>query len=632
MKLTKIKIKNFKSIDELEFDVKKYGQSYTTMFVGINETGKSNILEAMSYFNAPTDDVNFNEINNRNNTKSKNIELCFEIEFENENIYIDELKEKPEISKRLLQSIKIKKVSKYVFLEKEKTVFETRYVNEFEGIVSEDFYSKGTPVSITDIKHESEIIDEDKHQYNTQLDDEKLLGQILNPLLNEVTKKYEFSLTLWKPEPKFLITEPVDLNAFKDDPSLNIPLKNIFALSDFKKDHEIKEKIEGIVGDYGLRRGLASELTSKATEYFEGVWEHKTEIDIEINDNLKCTVNVKDKGEPNKNKFFKMNSRSQGFQQFASLILSLSIQNHSLDMKNNLILIDEPENHLHPSGIRDMKEELLKIGKNNYVFLATHSYFMIDRSDKERNFIIKKDKKQNTIYSQIKEEEDIFDDEVLANAFGINIYKDFLTPHKLLVEGLSDKKILLKAIKKLNPEIQIGISNGYGSNIVAVASRFGLEKIESLVVLDDDPSGRSNKDKIIEIGGIYSTSNVLTIKDIEPNIIEKGTIEDTLGLEFIQTILDSYLEELCSDEDGANLKLVHTKPVIEQIKIYFQNQNHGEDIDNFLEKLKTKISEEFNPSNMESNFPLLKSLVEKIKAKFKGEDEELVPQNTNKLK
>lgn len=31
MKITKIKLENFKSIKKIEFDIKKYGKSYTTM-------------------------------------------------------------------------------------------------------------------------------------------------------------------------------------------------------------------------------------------------------------------------------------------------------------------------------------------------------------------------------------------------------------------------------------------------------------------------------------------------------------------------------------------------------------------------------------------------------------------------
>ncbi|TFH40412.1 MAG: ATP-binding protein, partial [ANME-2 cluster archaeon] len=261
-----------------------------------------------------------------------------------------------------------------------------------------------------------------------------------------------------------MITEPINLQTFKDNPLTNIPLKNIFVLSKYKTNEEIKTKIEEIINNHSRRRGLQSTLSKNATNYFGNVWNHKIEIDIEISETLMCNVHIKDKGKANENKFFNMNSRSQGFHQFASLILSLSIQNHSLDMKNRLILIDEPENHLHPSGIRDMMEEFLKIGENNYVFLATHSCFMIDKKTKQRNFIIKKDNANNTIYQQINEESEVFDDEVLRDAFGINIYRDFLSPYKLLVEGLSDKKIIKKTLDKLKVKETILITNGYGDN------------------------------------------------------------------------------------------------------------------------------------------------------------------------
>lgn len=65
MKITKIKIENFKSIKEIEFDLKKYGSSYTTMLVGINESGKSNILEAMSYLNTPEGEFDYNVIHHQ---------------------------------------------------------------------------------------------------------------------------------------------------------------------------------------------------------------------------------------------------------------------------------------------------------------------------------------------------------------------------------------------------------------------------------------------------------------------------------------------------------------------------------------------------------------------------------------
>ena len=617
MELLKITIENFKSIDKLEFDIKKYGSSHTSMFVGINETGKSNILQAMSFLELPKEPFEFKELNNRNNTKSESIDLYFEMKFKNKKTYLEILKEKLIESKKFFEEFLISKIIKNVFLEKNKKNFECQYELEFDDFDATNYFNKKNPASKIEIKHKSELKEADKELYE-KLDTEKL-EELLKPILEEIIIKYEPSVTFWKSEKEFLISKPIDLNSFKNNPSINIPLKNLFALSDYKTNEEIKTKVEDIVGNHDLRRGLSSQLTNNATNYFTKVWDQNIVIDVEISESLLCTVHVKDKGKLNENKFFNMNSRSQGFHQFASLILSLSIQTHILNMKNQLILIDEPENHLHPSGIRNMMQELLNIGQNNYVFLATHSCFMIDHKNKERNFIIKKDKKQNTVFNQITEELNIYDDEVLCDAFGINVYKDFLSPYKVLVEGLSDKKILQKTIAKLKIIQDIRTTNGYGSNIVSIASRFNFEKIKPLVLLDDDKTGSINKDKIIAIGGIYSNANVFTIRDIEPKIISKGTIEDTLGQRFVQSSLASYWCVVFKNKLD-KFVLNESSPFIEQIKAYLKEEKPEEDKDKFLEGLKTKISEDFNPSNMDKNFSLLKNLVEKIVKKLKEDD------------
>lgn len=611
MKLVKIIIQNFKSIDNMELNITKYGKSYTTMFVGINEVGKSNILEALSYFMAPTETVYFSDFNNRNYKDKNYVDIYFDMEFENKKTYIDELKLEMNLSDKFISNFKITNVSKNIYLEKDSDTFQTNYSFDIESPIPEYYHSSAPKM---EIKHKTELTASEAEQFVKF--DQDSFSDILNPILVEIVKKYEFHLTFWKPDKQYLITEPIDLNVFKDNPNINIPLKNIFALCGYKQKDEIKAKVEEINRDIGLRRGLASELTKNATTYFGNVWEHKIEIDVEISENLRCNVHVKDKGKYNATKYYNMNSRSQGFHQFMSLILSLSIQNHSLDMKNQLILIDEPENHLHPSGIRDMAQQLLTIGENNYVFLATHSCFMIDKGNKERNYIIKKDAKQNTSYLQITEDKNIFDDEVLSDAFGINVYKDFMIPNRLLVEGASDRTILTKAIEKMKITTEIGITNGYGSNIVSVASRLNLEKINSLVILDDDSTGKMNKERIIKIGGIYSATNVMTIRDHVPEIIDGGTIEDTLGTEFVQSCLDKYWAEKFEGNHNT-LTLDNNKPLIKQIKDHMNGNIPKNDIDEVIKDLKLKISEDFNPSNIDSNFPLLKSLVEKIESKYK---------------
>lgn len=620
MLLKQIEISNFKSISHLKFEVKKHGNSYTSMFVGINEVGKSNILQAMSFLETPTDTFDFLDFNNQNNSKKQYIDIYFRFEFENDDTYTTALKEGIVESDVFLTLLDIQTVTKNVYLERGETVFQEIYEICWGGIEVKEFYYSEIVAGKYEIKHINELEIEDTGILD-ELDEDKLRKILVN-VLEYTIKKHENKVSFWKPEKKYLITEPINLHLFKDNPLTNIPLKNIFALSKYKTDEDIKIRIEEIINNQSLRRGLQSILSKNATKYFGNVWEHEIEIDIEITETLMCNVHIKDKGKTNENKFFNMDSRSQGFNQFTSLILSLSIQNHSLDMNNRLILIDEPENHLHPSGIRDMMDEFLKIGENNYVFLATHSCFMIDKKTKQRNFIIKKDNAKNTIHQQIREESEVIDDEVLLEAFGINIYKDFLSPYKLLVEGQSDKKIIEKALDKLKVKETILITNGHGDNIVSVAGRLNYEDISPLVILDDDKSGRNNRGKIVKIGGNFTDKNVLTLKDLESHIVTKGTIEDLLGKAFIESKFKEQYK-LDFEKKLDTFSLDETKPFVSQIKIYLQKYENNADFEKFLEDLKTKIAEDFNPTvaGFDGEFPLLKSAVEKIVTQLGAEIE-----------
>jgi predicted ATP-dependent endonuclease of OLD family len=611
MLLKQIKIQNFKSIFDLNFEAKKHGNSYTSMFVGINEVGKSNILQAMSFLETPTEEFNFLDLNNQNNDKGEYVNIYFEFEFENDKTYLAVLKKKIVGSDTFLKLLNIQTITKNVFLKRGETVFQEAYKINLEDFKFKDYFYSRLPTEEYKIKHKDEL-KEDELAVFEKLDEDKL-KEILIDLLEETIKEHETKVSFWRPKKEYLITEPINLQIFKDNPLTNIPLKNIFVLSKYKTNEEIKTKIEEIIDNQSLRRGLQSTLSKNATKHFGNVWKHGIEIDIEISEPLMCNVHIKDKGKANENKFFNMNSRSQGFHQFASLILSLSIQNHSLNMENRLILIDEPENHLHPSGIRDIMEELLKIGENNYVFLATHSCFMIDKKTKQRNFIIKKVNAKNTIYHQIREESEVIDDEVLREAFGINIYKDFLSPYKLLVEGLSDKKIIEKTIAKLKVKETILITNGYGDNIVSIASRLNYEDISPLVILDDDESGKKNRDKIVKIGSNFTDTNVLTLKDLESHIVTGGTIEDLLGKVFVESKFKEQYN-LKFEKEPENFSLDETQPFVKQIKIYLQRNGNGADFEKFLEDMKTKIAVDFSPTDagLNGDLSLLKSVVEKI--------------------
>ncbi len=87
LKITKIEINNFKSIDSIEFKINKIGKSYTQMLVGINESGKSNILHAMSLFDSSTESYDYNILHNQKDLENNDIEIIFHLHFESKKSY-----------------------------------------------------------------------------------------------------------------------------------------------------------------------------------------------------------------------------------------------------------------------------------------------------------------------------------------------------------------------------------------------------------------------------------------------------------------------------------------------------------------------------------------------------------------
>ena len=240
--------------------------------------------------------------------------------------------------------------------------------------------------------------------------------------------------------------------------------------------------INNALEDVDSRSELESELSTKTTEYISKVWANQNvKISVRISDTGKCTIQIEDTS----SRYFDMKLKSDGFKQFISLILSLSAENSVKKLSDTLILIDEPETHLYPESIEDMKRELLKIGENNYVFISTHSPFMIDRECSERHWKIEKNGIK-TFATQISDSISMWDNKVLNSAFGLNIFRELLPQKIIIVEGNDDKQILEKLFKVTNIKDHYAIkSSGGASHMINLATMFCGEKVYPYFIVDD---------------------------------------------------------------------------------------------------------------------------------------------------
>jgi len=387
MKLTKITIKNYKSIDKLKLNLNENEKNSGLFgFLGLNESGKSNLLKAISMKDY-LDEFNYVDFINHEK-EGEPIEVIYEFSIDLDDKKITELlkKNKPlEIPKEFIKEIKIKGVTITSRIEKGNVPI--NYVDfELENKELEGWEKDSTNL----IKKSTKTTDEESNILN--------LNEFLKENLSDTIILKSPKIIFWKSEDKYLMNTKIDLNIFKPNPKAHsIPLKNCFLLAGIN-EKKIPDKITTILSDSIAQKNFIEKLDSKVTEFVNKVWsEHDVEIGFAIQTNV-LQFTVKDR----KGQHQKVGDRSDGFRQFISFLLSSSAEVKTGQLDDSILLIDEPETHLHPTAQEYLKNEFIKISKNNIVMFATHSSYLIDKENFSNYFRISKNTKLHTELEQFK--------------------------------------------------------------------------------------------------------------------------------------------------------------------------------------------------------------------------------------
>lgn len=387
MKLKSIEINNFKSISEIEIPFNSYGKangkSSTNILVGLNESGKTAILEAISFLNTGLADVEYETYCSLESQEDDNyIDIYAHYEIIDQDGWRKLIPESS-IPKSILNKVEIKVFTLNVYKNIETGSNQQLSIEINDTFPFHEYIVIKKALTIGGINSEIEMIAELKSFNNVKFEITPLNAKSFltpgqrsldkNYLKNKILIKVEpyFSkklpnIQIWKPSQDYLINDIIDLNAFKENPNLSIPLRNIFHIYGKNSDDEIKATIEKALSNQARCDELQEKISETITKYINKIWkEHKIKLRMSINAN-KCQILIEDKDK--KFAYYTMQQRSDGFKQFISLILSISAQNESQKLVNNIILIDEPEVHLHPSGIKYMRDEILKIGKKQQCY------------------------------------------------------------------------------------------------------------------------------------------------------------------------------------------------------------------------------------------------------------------------
>jgi predicted ATP-dependent endonuclease of OLD family len=365
MKLDSVKISNYRSVKGLVLSVKNIGGSYLRTLVGVNEAGKTNILKAIYAANKNTK-INYEQDchkDARRNGQPIKISLIFKLDDTEIGLLEDLLLEEKILPAN--KESKIRSIEKCVIVNK-------------SNVRTEEFWPIVPPKGLRFIRKSAEetVVNAQGATNQVEVTCEELKEAIKKKEPGSFLGQLNTKIVYWKASPEYLISEPVNLNTLKNDKNFNIPLSNLFNLIGITSEN-LNALIERIKNDPAERRQISLSLSKKATDYIRQVWpESKVNFEIWIEENNNCTVHI---GDNDSSELFRMNERSDGFKQFVSILLTLSVESRNRTLTDNIILIDEPEINLHPSSISYLLDELLKISQTNYLFVSTHSIFMIDK-------------------------------------------------------------------------------------------------------------------------------------------------------------------------------------------------------------------------------------------------------------
>lgn len=304
--------------------------------------------------------------------------------------------------------------------------------------------------------------------------------------------------------------------------------------------------------------------------------------------------------------------RSKGLVWFLSLWLELKAQ----DIEHNdlVLLLDEPDQHLHVKAQNDILKLINKLASNkdekrgDQIIYATHSPYLIEINYLSRIKLILNTEKQGTkiediVTSKIDTEYKKDALQPIADAIGLNVC-EFSTLNKknVILEGISDF-YYFSAMKKIlgkNGDYHFvpGIGVRQINNLISLSVGYGLEWI---AIIDDDPDegGKDSKKKFDEIKDFVFDGDEEKTKE------KVYTLSDITGIENMFTTDDLKLVNTNVGKSTDKVKAVGQKRKMFFSKLFFEKVNSEDKNNNITaEKLSDTAKDNFGKAFdfIEKNF------------------------------
>lgn len=534
MKYSEFKIKNFKGIENITFDLDKSPEANIYTLVGLNESGKTTILEAINLFN-PTDQglsaleipgtsiKDFNlliPISRRDNfTDTVSIEVTLSLE-QSDLDRINEFLNKETIFRQVQPVNELKYYRNYIFKDSVFVEHQRRW-DSFKGILKSE--SSENYISIGDNNYP---------KVNDQL--AKFCRSLIPSILYFPNFLFDF------PDKIYLIPEG-EIKA-KENFYFDLIQDILFSLNNdtFIKPH-IADRI--LSNDINQRKNLdrlIQLMERKITEVVFDAWNRIFKRQIR-DTRIIINYNTEASGRPYlefeieaTDGIYQINERSLGFRWFFVFLLFTQFRPFRRDTPQNVIfLFDEPASNLHSSAQKQLLTSFENLIGNSKIIYTTHSHHLINPKWLESTYVVRNEglRIENPETYNIKK-----------TNISIQPYREFVTlhphntayfqpvldvldyapsdlesiPNCIFLEGKNDYYTLeyfQNIISSAKNKLHFAPSTGSG-NLDTLISLYIAWGKPCIILLDSDNEGKKQKKRYIDEYGLILENRVFTLVDI----------------------------------------------------------------------------------------------------------------------
>jgi predicted ATPase len=642
MKLSSVTIENFRSIESQTI----HFEPNCRVLVGINESGKTSILHALALLD-PSRDFTTDDIRlaspDEDDPSESNVSFVFDLD-------PGELA----TAETALQSVALFSnndvvIFKEVGSEKELTMHEYCQSNprggydvdlipgntprtyvyywnaKYELLVT--FYKpsqacpadyvlpsdKNRELRTISLIEESQLHPDIPREYLEQANMSDLSGLWGKKIIDTVKEKHP-SVLFWEYDPSFILPPRIRTADFLADPTTPIPLRNMFELAEYSNIPEAFAQARSKTNSKAVSN-LLNRVARRTTEHFKDVWNEYASLEFSLTENGEyIDIGIRDVHSTD----FNFAQRSDGFKRFVTFLLLVSTKFKMEQLSDTLLLIDEPDVALHPSGSKYLRKELLKIAQGNYMVYSTHSIFMIDPVHLERHLIVTKPKEITAV--NVVTPSNVRDEEVIYNALGTSIYES-LKELNILFEGWYDKRMFEVALSRMPAPYKsvgeilrkVGHAHAMGvKNIQYVTPSLEMANKKIIIVTDADNPARESQELYRKNRGygewfrydeLLPTTQAKTGEDFLKSIAFKSAA-DALRSRHpgIPTFSDGDLE-------GAGNKLTFFESLLAKAGVNKEDKNKS------LRDLKDQVFAELKSTSFtDEYYEMLKVLADKVDA------------------